>query len=401
MRIAYFDCFSGASGDMILASCLDAGLSLGDLDEGLKSLGLEGYKIDAAGVRKQGFAATRFDVCMDSAGRQPHRNLDDIRKIIVNSALAKHVCNRALEIFTRLGEAEAAVHGTNVEDIHFHEVGAVDSIVDIVGTCIALDRLGIDRVYCSALPPGSGTVKCEHGLLPVPAPVTVRLLQGVPLTACEEAGELVTPTGAAILTTLSEQFGPQPAMTVESVGVGAGRREGKSRPNIMRLLIGQLSDQLADSDESDEIIELKANLDDISAEVVGYVYDRLFEAGALDVFAMPIYMKKNRPGTLLTVLAPPALRETIETILFTETTTFGVRCQKAHRRKLSRSIETVDTEYGPVRIKVGRRGDRVVAASPEFEDCRALASKTGKPLSEVMELAMRSWRNDSGTSAGE
>jgi uncharacterized protein (TIGR00299 family) protein len=263
-----------------------------------------------------------------------------------------------------------------------------------------MHRLGIERVYCSPIPPGSGTVQCEHGLMPVPAPVTAVLLKGVPLAACEEEGELITPTGAAILSTLAQNFGPMPAMTIERVGVGAGQREGKERPNIMRLMIGDMAGAVAGESESDEIIVLESNLDDISAEVVGYVYDRLFGAGALDVFTTPIYMKKNRPGTLLTVLAEPGLREIMEKILFTETTTFGVRCHRAHRRKLLRTIETVETEYGPVRIKVGRHNDQVVAASPEFEDCRKIASRSDKPLSEIMELALQTWRTGSGTGKG-
>ncbi|MHC4442587.1 MAG: nickel pincer cofactor biosynthesis protein LarC [Planctomycetota bacterium] len=397
MRVGYFDCFSGASGDMILAACLDAGLDLDQLRADLKTLGLKGYTLKTESALKQGFFATRFDVVLDSAEPQPHRNLNHISDIIANSRLPDHVRSRALSIFTRLAESEAIVHGTTVDKIHFHEVGAIDSIIDIVGSCLALDRLGIEEVYCSAIPTGTGTVRCQHGLLPVPAPVTALLLKGVPLADCDEEGELITPTGAAILTTLTRSFRPLPAMTIESVGVGGGRREGKNRPNILRLIIGRMADSDSGDAESDEIIELKANLDDTSAEVIGYVYDRLFKAGALDVFTTPIYMKKNRPGSLLTVLAPAILRETIEAILFSETTTFGVRCQTAQRRKLARTVETVMTEYGPVRIKVGRQGDRVVAASPEYEDCREAASRTGKPLSAIMELALQAWRKDTGS----
>jgi len=392
MRVAFFDCFSGISGDMLLAACLDAGLELETLRADLAGLGIQGYAIDSQSIRKQGFAARCFDVKMDASVDQPHRHLKHIREIIEKSSLPEEARSRSMAIFTHLAEAEAAVHGTTIEKVHFHEVGAVDAIVDIVGAVIALQRLGIDRVYCSPIPTGSGTVKCEHGLLPVPAPVTSVLLKGVPLAQCDETGELTTPTGAAIATTLAEDFGPMPAMVIEQVGVGAGRREGEKRPNIMRIFIGELPVVSADGDESDEIVVLEANLDDISAEVVGYVYDRLFDAGALDVFTMPIYMKKNRPGTLLTVLAPPALRGKIEAIIFAETTTFGVRSHFASRRKLSRSMVKVETEDGPIRIKVGARGDQIVTASPEFEDCREVAGRTGKPLSKIMENAIQIWR---------
>ncbi len=390
MRTAYFDCFSGASGDMILASFLGAGLEIETLRQDLAALGVEGFTVDAQSVRKQGFAATQFEVRVDPATEKPHRHLKHIRQIIEDSRLPEAVRQRSMAIFNRLAEAEAAVHGTTVEKVHFHEVGAIDAIVDIVGACIALDRLGIERVYCSPIPTGSGTVQCDHGLMPVPTPATAVLLTGVPIAACEEVGELITPTGAAILTTIAESYGAMPPMRLERVGVGAGRREGKTRANILRLLVGESTDSFND-EESDEIIVLEANLDDVSGEVIGYVYDRLFEAGALDVYTTPISMKKNRPATQLTVLAPPALRESIEEILFTETSTFGVRGYTAGRRKLSRTIETVQTEVGPIRIKVGRRGGKLLKGSPEFEDCRAAAQRSGRPLAEIMELAARVW----------
>ena len=388
MRTAYFDCFSGASGDMILGACLDAGVELDDLRQDLAGLGVKGYTIDAGRVRKQGFAATRFEVRIDPETDEPHRHLKHIREIIDASRLPEPVRDRALAIFTRLAEAEAAAHGTTIDKVHFHEVGAIDAIVDIVGICVALDRLGIERVCCSPIPTGSGTARCRHGVIPVPAPATAALLKGFPLADCDEPGELTTPTGAAILTTLAEAFGPLSAMVIERIGVGAGRRDGRSRPNILRLLIGEV----ADADESDEIIVLQANVDDVSGEVIGYVQDRLFVAGALDVYTTPIYMKKNRPATQLTVLAPPALAETMENILFAETTTFGIRRHLARRRKLSRAVETVQTDAGPIGIKVGRRGGQVVTASPEFEDCRQAAQRTGTPLREVMDRARQAWR---------
>ncbi len=391
MRIAYFDCFSGASGDMILGSLLDAGLDLEALRGDLSSLGVGGYSLDAQRIRKQGFAATQFEVQIEAAADKPHRHLKHIREIVENSRLPEAVRQRAMAVFTRLAEAEAEVHGTTVEKVHFHEVGAIDSIVDIVGSCLALDRLGIEEVRCSPVPTGSGVVQCEHGAMPVPAPATARLLKGVPLAASEEMFELTTPTGAAILTTLARSFGPVPAMVIDRVGVGAGKREGKTRPNILRVLIGEAASAGAASDESDEVLILEANLDDATGEIVGHVYDRLFAAGALDVYSAPIYMKKNRPATLLTVLAPPALRETMEGVIFAETTTFGIRSHLASRHKLARTFETVETGFGPVRIKVGRRQGRIVAASPEYEDCREAAARTSRPLREVMDLAMRIW----------
>lgn len=394
MRIAYFDCFSGASGDMILGAFVDAGLDLELLRTDLASLGLGGYSIDARRVRKQGFAATQFEVRVDASGDRPHRHLKHIREIVANSRLSEPVRARAMEVFTRLAEAEADAHGTSVEKVHFHEVGAIDSIVDIVGACLALERLGIESVHCSPVPTGSGVVQCEHGLMPVPAPATARLLKGVPLAACEEPFELTTPTGAAILTTVSRSFGPLPAMVIDRVGVGAGKRDGKTRPNILRVLIGEAA-ALPD-EESDDIVALEANLDDATGEMLGHVSDLLFAAGALDVYSTPIYMKKNRPATLLTVLAPPALRETMEEIVFAETTTFGIRSHMASRHKLARTFETVETGHGPVRIKIGRRHGRVVTASAEFEDCREVARKASLPLKEVMDLAMRIWRSKNG-----
>lgn len=396
MRIAYFDCFSGASGDMILGSLLDAGLDLETLRRAIGTLEVGGFSVDAQKLRKQGFAATQFDVRIDESSHKPHRHLKHIREIIDRSPLPESVQRRATSIFSRLAEAEAEAHGTTIEKVHFHEVGAIDSIVDIVGACLALDHMGIEAVFCSPIPTGSGTVQCEHGTMPVPAPATARLLKGVPLAACEEMCELTTPTGAAILTTVAQSFGPVPGMVIERIGVGAGRREGKTRPNILRVLIGECLDAGMTAEEADEVLVLEANLDDSTGEVVGHVYDLLFAAGAMDVYSTPIYMKKNRPATLLTVLAPPGLRETMERIIFAETTTFGIRSHVASRHKLARSFETVETGHGPVRIKVGRRQGRVITASPEFEDCREAAQRSSLPLREVMDQAMRVWRSKSG-----
>jgi uncharacterized protein (TIGR00299 family) protein len=391
MRIAYFDCFSGASGDMILGALLSAGLDLETLRSDLTALNVPGYTLDAQPVRKGGFAATQFDVRIDPSTDKPHRHLKHIRQIIEGSSLPAGVRDRALAIFGRLAEAEASVHGSTIEKVHFHEVGAIDAIVDIVGACIALERLGIERVYCSPIPTGNGTVVCDHGVMPVPAPATAALLKGVPLAPCDEMGELTTPTGAAILTTIAAGFGPIPAMRIESIGIGAGRREGKTRPNVLRVLIGEAVEASGGAEETDEILVMEVNIDDLSGEVIGYVQDRLFAAGAFDVYTTPIYMKKTRPATQLTVLAPRDRRDEIEDILLLETTTFGVRTYTASRRKLARRTETVETPLGPVRIKIGSRAGRQVRATPEFDDCREIARTTGRPLVEVMELAMRTW----------
>ncbi len=396
MRIAYFDCFSGASGDMILGACISAGLDIEQLRTDLADLSVPGFTVHADAIRKQGFAATQFDVRVDPTTDKPHRHLRHVRAIIEGSNLPPRVRERAMAIFTRLGEAEASVHGTTIEKVHFHEVGAIDAIVDIVGASLAMERLGVDRIVCSPIPTGSGTVHCDHGLMPVPTPATAALLQGVPLAPCEEIGELTTPTGAAILTTLSSAFGPLPAMRLERVGVGAGRREGQTRANILRLLVGEAIEGKTE-EESDEVLALEANLDDVTGEVIGYVQDRLFEAGALDVYLVPIYMKKNRPATLLTVLVPPDNRDAVLDILFRETTTFGVRTQRMHRAKLARTIETVSTPDGEIRVKIGRRAGRVVRVSPEFEDCRAAAVRAGRPIAEVMDDAVRAWRARGGS----
>ncbi len=397
MRIAFFDCFSGASGDMILAACIDAGLDVDRLREQIALLDLEGFRIDARKVRKQGFAATQVQVVLEPNTPKPHRHLKHIVELIDRSRLPESVRRRARDVFARLAQAEAAVHGTTIEKVHFHEVGAIDAIVDIVGACLALDLLGIERVFVSAIPPGSGSVRCDHGVMPVPAPATAELLKGVPLASCDEPGELITPTGAAILTTLSAGFGPMPAMTLERVGIGAGQREGQTRPNILRLVVGQAVEAV-ESGETDEILVLQANLDDVTGQVLGHVCEKLLEAGALDVFTTPIYMKKNRPATEISVLAPRAARGAMEDILFAETTTFGIRSHPVHRSKLNRSIETVKTEVGEIRIKVGRRGDRVVRVSPEFEDCRHAARQSGRSLLEVMELARRAWQQQADAS---
>jgi len=388
MRIGYFDCFSGASGDMILGAMLDAGLPLDELRGYLEKLPVSGFALHAEKLTKQGFAATRCHVDLDPEHSQPHRHLSHIRELIEASDLPASVQARAVSIFVRLAEAEAAVHGTTPDRVHFHEVGAVDAVVDVVGASLGIELLGIDRVVCSPVPTGCGTVKCDHGIMPVPAPATAQLLRGVPLAAADEPAELTTPTGAAILTTLSESFGPLPQMTLDRIGVGAGTREGVTRPNVMRLLIGQQ----ADRPDQDQVVVLEANLDDQDPRQIAYAFDQLLEAGALDVYATPIVMKKNRPATKLSVIAPADRVDPVERVLFAETTTFGIRRWVCHRTKLQRSHRQVQTPYGAIRIKLGYSGEQLTTATAEYEDCRAAARQHGVALRVVVAAAMQAWQ---------
>ncbi|HKQ47635.1 MAG TPA: nickel pincer cofactor biosynthesis protein LarC [Phycisphaerae bacterium] len=387
MRIGYFDCFSGAAGDMILAALVSAGLDEAALRAELAGLNLAGYELEIAAVKKQGFAATHVRVRLtDQPG---HRHLHHITKIIDDSALLGAIKDRAKRVFTRLAEAEAKVHGTSIEKVHFHEVGAVDAIVDVVGAAIGVERLGLTRIICSPIPTGSGVVQCEHGTMPIPAPATAELLRGVPLAACDEPGELITPTGAAILTTLADSYGPLPAMRIAQIGYGAGTRDGKTRPNILRLLVGESE---GSSDECDEVVLLETNLDDATGEQIAHAFEVLFAAGALDVFTIPIFMKKGRPGVLLSVLAPLERAPACEEALFLHTTTFGIRRQTCSRTKLARQVETVTTRFGPIRVKIGRRGGRILIVAPEYEDCAAAARSHHAALREVMFEAETAWR---------
>lgn len=388
MRIAYFDCFNGAAGDMILAALISAGLSVEALRAELAKLKLDGFRLEVRQLKKQGFAATKVDV--HAKEQQGHRHLHHITRIIDGSDLGDAVKDRARRIFTRLAEAEAKVHGSTIEKVHFHEVGAIDAIVDIVGASIAVDLLSIDRIVCSPIPTGSGTVKCEHGLMPVPAPATAELLVGVPIALSDEMAELCTPTGAAILSTLAGSFGPLPPMRTTQIGYGAGTRDGKTRPNLIRVFLGE-SDTPSGLLE-DEITVLEANLDDASGQQIGHAFEALFAAGALDVFAVPIQMKKNRPGVMLCVLASPEKAAACEAMIFAQTPTFGVRRFLCARRKLDRRTDTVATRYGPVRVKIGLRAGVVCMVAPEYEDCAAAAKTHGTGLHEVAFAAESAWR---------
>ena len=392
MKIAYFDCFNGAAGDMILGGLIDAGLPADELRRMIEALPIEGYRIAVERVSRQSISATRFEVTLDAGQAQPHRHLADVTTIIEGAALSAGVRARAVGVFQRLAVAEARVHGTTIDRVHFHEVGAVDAIIDIVGACWALERLEVERIACSPIPVGSGTVRCAHGVLPIPAPATALLLEGVPIAATDEVGELTTPTGAAILTELAGEFGPIPAMTPTRIGTGAGHRDETGRPNVLRVWLGETSEPSLDGLEEDQITILEASIDDCTPEVLGYVMERLMESGALDAYCLPIYMKKSRPAMLLTVLAGRDRVAELQSIIFAETTTFGVRRRDAWRVKLGRGVESVQTAYGPIRVKVGTQAGRVVTVSPEYDDCSRAAARSGVALRLVMAEARDAWQ---------
>jgi uncharacterized protein (TIGR00299 family) protein len=384
MKIAYFDCIAGASGDMILGALLDAGLPEEMLRQQLGHLRLADFDLRLRRVEKNGFSAVKVDVIVKDD--VPARHLPEIEAIVVNSDLPAAIKDQAVAIFRRLGEVEASIHGTTLDQVHLHELGGVDTIVDVVGALAGLAALGVERVVVSPLPLGRGFVRGAHGPIPLPAPATVALLKGAPVVGSNLEMELVTPTGAALLASLAAEFGPIPAMTLEAVGYGAGGRD-LPIPNVLRLLLGQ---QAATNMATVETVTLlETNIDDLNPEIYDYVMTRLFEAGALDVFLSPIQMKKNRPATLLQVLCRPAQTDALTAILFAETSTLGVRQQTVQRHCLARSSHTVQTPYGPVRVKVAAWGQDQAKAAPEYEDCRRLAELSGAPLREVYQAAQQ------------
>ena len=388
MKLAYFDCFSGISGDMTLGALVDAGCSLELLRSGLQGLQIPGWTISSEKVWKNGMAATFVRVATEDQTK--HRSLSAILEIFEKSQLSESVRKNAAAIFRKLGEAEASVHDVALEKIHFHEVGAVDAIVDIVGACIAFDALGIEKFACSPLNVGGGTAKMTHGVLPVPAPATAKLLQGKPTYSNGVQRELVTPTGAAIVSTLCDTFGPQPQMTVSAIGYGAGSIELEGQPNVVRIMIGEAADNvIAGFDEEISVVE--ANLDDMNPQIYGYFLEKALAAGALDVYTTPVQMKKNRPGTLLTLLCKPQDTNSLMSLVFAETTTFGARTYRAQRRTLPRESVNVHTQFGDVRIKLSRVNGRILHVAPEFDDCRKLAVEKNVPLQRVLSEAMRSY----------
>jgi uncharacterized protein (TIGR00299 family) protein len=377
--LAYLDCFSGISGDMLLGALLDAGLSFEGLQESLQALNLDDYTLHLEPYTEHGISGKRFTV-QPGTTPQPERHLSEIERLIIQSRLPAKIRARALAIFRALGEAEARVHGVPVEQVHFHEVGALDALVDIVGAVLALDALGVEQVYCSSLPLTTGQVQTAHGLLPVPAPATLELLRRVqaPWTPRAAQGELVTPTGAAILATLA-RF-ETPALAVQRVGYGFGRRQ-LPWANCLRVCLGEPVE--AAGVGQDEVMVLETNLDNLSGEILGHLMDRLFAAGALDVTYTPMQMKKNRPATQVSVIAPFDLADRLALLLLRETTTLGVRMSRWQRVKAEREQETVETPLGAVRVKVKQIDGEVVGVSPEYEDCARLAQAQGLPLQEV------------------
>ena len=391
MKIAYFDCIAGASGDMLLGALVDAGLKVERLQEKLKALHLEGeFELNAQKVNKNGFGATKVDIVVHEKFEPGHgRHLAEIEALIRKGSLAETIQKQALGMFKRLAEVEAGIHGKAVAEVHLHELGGVDTIVDVVGSLLGLEALDVEEVYSSPLPLGRGFVNGAHGLIPLPAPATVALLNGIPVRGSELEMELVTPTGALLLSTLCKAFGPIPAMRLSGAGYGAGGRD-LPIPNVIRVLIGEKSESAEQGILSETLMMLETNIDDNSAEVNGYVMEHLFAAGALDVFFTPIYMKKNRPATLLSILCLPADAEKMERMLFSETSTLGVRRQPLERRCLERTSETVDTTYGPIAVKVARLPDGSTKRAPEYEDCKRAAEAHGVPLRKVYESALTS-----------
>jgi uncharacterized protein (TIGR00299 family) protein len=440
-RVLYFDCFSGASGDMVLGALLDAGLPLEELRRALGSLAIDGASVSAERVLRAGVSATKFHVHAnthahsheqshqhdhehdhthhhqhdhdhthdhkhdhhddhsDARGHEHahagtavvhdhgHRTLAEINALIERSALAPASQARAKALFHRLGEAEAAIHQVSLDKIHLHEVGALDSIIDIVGAVFALEWFAADRIVSSPLNVGGGMVNSAHGLFPVPAPATVKLLTGAPVYSSGTQSELVTPTGALLITGYATSYGPTPAMTVDRVGYGAGDRDLAATPNVLRVLVGHSSD----GPNTEQIVVVECEIDDMNPQIFGPLMDQLYAAGALEVYFASVQMKKNRPGTLLTILARPDQRQTLMSIVFRETTTIGVRYHEVTRERLDREIVAIQTTVGSIRFKIARAGDAVMNAAPEFDDCVRIAAERRLPVKDVQALAMKAY----------
>lgn len=453
MKTAYFDCFAGISGNMILGAFLDAGVPLEKLERELKKLPLtDEYKLITNRVNKQGINACHFDVellehsqhnqlsphnllsfeqkqhhhhatihtlekqhslCQQKQHNQlnqyneqnhnqqvqqhyqqnrqqhhQHRGLREIRELLINSALAENVKNLALQIFNRLGQAEAKVHNCSPEEIHFHEVGAVDAIIDIVGAAYCLHYLGIEKVLASPLHVGKGLVHCAHGLMPVPAPATAELLKGIPFYSGNIEGELVTPTGAAIITTLTGVFAPLPLFKADTVAYGAGTWD-LAIPNVLRLYLGEIAEETDIPPKKNSSTVIETNIDDMNPELYTYLFEKLYQSGATEVYLTPIHMKKNRPGTLLTVISELPNQKPLLEIIFNETTTLGIRMHEVEKYVLSRKYHHINTPYGSVRVKMGLAGKKVINIAPEYDDCKLLAEKTGIPLKKIYQTALQ------------
>ena len=385
MKLCYFDCFSGISGDMALGALVDAGADLARIEAELRKLAVSGWTLAAEKVKRGPLLATQVRV--KTGESHHHRRLGEILKLIEGAGLPPRAAARAGEVFKCLGEAEARVHGIPVEKVHFHEVGAVDAIVDIVGACVGFELLGIDEFACSALNVGGGQVKTEHGVLPVPAPATVELLKqaGAPVYSSGEGMELVTPTGAAVVAELASGFGAMPAMKMLAAGYGAGSKDLPGRANVLRILMGEAAGARAEASlAAPSVAVIEANIDDMNPQIAGHLTEQALAAGALDIYFTPVQMKKGRAGMLVSVVAEPGDADRLARLLFRETTTIGVRVHAAERRTLERSHVPVETSYGPVRVKVSRLGGEVMNFAPEYDDCRQIAQSRGVPLKLVL-----------------
>ncbi len=388
-RVLYLDCVGGVAGDMLLSALVEA---LGDaaaVDRVPAALGLRGVELSWSTVRSGGFAARHLEVHWPHAHHHQHRHLADIAAIIAGGDLPERAKGIAQRAFRRLAEAEARVHGCDLEQVHFHEVGAVDAIVDVVGAAVAVDLLDVATVVCSSLPMGHGTVRCDHGVLPLPAPAVAAMLPGVPVHPVDVAGETVTPTGAALVTTLADRFGVMPAMTVEAVGLGCGSRHYPGLPNLVRAFVGHdTAVAAADADPSAAVAEVvECNLDDLDPRVLPVVVDELMRAGALDAYVTPIVMKKGRPGHLITAVSPPTTTAAVVATLLHHTTSLGCRVSSVRKHHLERRMESVDTPWGPVPVKVALAGGRVLRRIPELEPCAELARRLGVPLRDILAAA--------------
>ena len=389
MKIAYFDCFSGISGDMTVGALLDAGLKVEALEKELKKLGLSGYQLEVNKVVKKGISATQFKVKIKEEGVE--RRFRDILDILEKSKLDEEVKRETKKIFFNIAQAESKIHQKDIDKIHFHEIGGLDSIIDITSAVIGIKTLGIEEIYSSALPVGKGFVKCAHGLIPVPAPATLELLKNIPIYSGGIESEMITPTGAAIISTLAKNFGERPLMKIERIGYGAGEKEF-AIPNLLRVSIGEkvLNDgNLKDGYVNDEAVLIETNVDDMNPEFYDYIMDQLFSQGALDVFLTPIQMKKNRPTHMLSVVVyEQDLKEILE-VLFSESTTLGVRIREIKRLRLAQQNFIAETKYGKIKVKVGIFEGEIKNIAPEYEDCKKMAKQHQVPLKEVYEEAMK------------
>ena len=385
IRAAYFDCYSGISGDMILGALIDLGIKLKDIEVNLKKIDLKGYKLEKKCVQRNGIAGTKIQVIskLKNNTSHPHRKFSHIKEIISNSDLSSIVKNNSIEIFKRIAKVEAQIHKTTIENIHFHEIGGIDSIVDIVGGVWAIESLKLDKIYSSALNVGEGFVNCAHGRLPVPAPATLKLLKGIPAFSSGVKKELTTPTGAAIIGFYAHKFQSMPTMKVLKDGYGAGERIISSLPNLLRVILGEI-----EVSGSGKLVMIETNIDDMNPEIYDSVMESLFKLGAIDVYFSPVFMKKNRPATKISVLAEIFNKEVLSKILLTETSSFGIRSYEVDRITLDREFKHLKTLFGIIKIKVGRLDGKIVQVTPEFEDCKKAARKNKIPVKNVYESAL-------------